>query len=184
MFPSFLVTIPDVFSRYQSVKIGITWIMSVLFWGGSQNLVVFQFSEIICLTFPLSGFGIFRNPTPESNGFFDEVSWSLTIYTELFGCSNVFSPKKKDCLNKTKRILEASEQYIWDILNNLLFVCSVLGWKFTTLIVFSWMLDNRGVRWPERACFLNLGRKVKRKGEQNNVKTWSELDKKQWFEFK
>ena len=46
---------------------GVTWIMSVLFWGGCHNLVVFQFSEIISLTFPLSGFEIFRNPTPESN---------------------------------------------------------------------------------------------------------------------
>ena len=51
---------------YLSVRIAIKWIMSVLFWGGSRNLVVFQVSEIICLAFPLSGFRIFRNPTPES----------------------------------------------------------------------------------------------------------------------
>ena len=177
---------------YLSVKIGITWITSVLFWEGSHNLVVFQFSEIICLTFPLSDFGIFRNPTLESTlrlktrnisyGFFDEVSWSLTIYTELFGSSNVSSPKT-NCLNETKRILEASEQYIWDILNNLLFVCSMLGWKFTTLIVFSWMLDNREM--PRESLFPQPEPKgkTKRKAKQN-IKTWSELDKKQCFEFK
>ena len=151
--------------------------MSVLFWGGCHNLVVFQFSEIISLTFPLSGFGIFQNPTPESNwrlktrnisyGFFHEVSSSLNYLHWTFRMFKRLQSKKKDCLNKTKRILEASEQYIWGILNNLLFVCSVLGWKFTTLIVFSWMLDKTEMAGESSLPQPEPKGKTKRKAKQH-----------------